>query len=1342
MARLGVEIVGSAAGLQAALGESLASINEWATGAEGAGVKVTEMFAGVSTSALAAAAAQDKLAIAVGKYGPGTLGAAAATLRYRNEVESLGKSQLAAAASVGRGLTTYVTAPTVLAGYEATKMATSYEDAMRLIQTQAGASGTELQAMQEQVLKLVQSGQSFGQTAVEMANGLYPIESEGIRGAAALKILQAAAQGAAVGQTDLLSTANALTGAMRSYGLGAGEATQTMATLNAIVGSGKLKMDDLNAALGTRFLATAQALGIPLEQAGAALDTFTKANIPAQTAANQLTTSFVKFEAPTKAATKALAQLGLTHTQLAQDLKTGGLTSALGELVRAYETLKSSQGSVVANQAILNSFGGSRSGAGVLELVKQAPSYQQSLGNIQAQANPATFLADVAKTMDLPSQKIKQDVAEIGASMIQLGTAIAPIVASIAGDISGVVDAFDKLPGPVKRNIEFVIGILAVGGPLLSIFVAIKRGITEIGSTFDLLSRSAAPAATQSAAELRQIQAAAATAQTSVQELSASFETLPAAATSATSGVDADFAGLDAVLTDAQLKIEQAATAFAALPAGAGAAVAGVQADLAELGASAATLQAQLAAVGAPLDALPGEAATAAAGVDAELVDIGAAVEVLQTQLVEAGSTLAGLAAGSTAGAAGAAEAAGAAGGVAASEVTLDMQRIQAAALTAQNAVRELATSFATLPTAAGAATGGVDGDLAGLDTMLAGAQLKIAEAAGAFSDLPAAAATAVAGVEGDLAGLGSTIAALQVKLADLGTPLDALPGEAATAAAGVDTQLAEMGVAANALQVKLELLGTTLAALGAGSALGGGLLGAAAKDGGGEAVAGGELAAGIGLRALLGPAAIALGIAQGAQLFAHSRYGHELDKYGNRATDWLGLTSTNKDPTEADIPKIRKDFGEAAAEKIQTWLDEKKAATDVKPPAGPTGVATTANQQVDTTASKPIGDTNRAAYTPGLTPAQQLQLNLEAHPDDATYLREKAAADQSAINFLNSRRDEGKITNEQYLAAIKGIYQDRQSIETTLAGLATKAAAAAKNAAKLETTVPENLQVEQAVAATTPDTGDDVQAAQAIKTWAENLIASRHLSGQALVDALGYVAQANQTLNQVTVPIGLQLEQARAAAANSTAAELKVAGEIKAWAEEQLASGKLTQQGQLAALGIIAQQNQTLGQFQLPPKLSEEEARANALAVLDPQLGGGPSSLQVALAKRVKETAEKAIRSHTLTMQGLTDAWNAIAQANQTLAAAQGAVDTYKGVSSKAFTAGLDLTREQRVTIAERYAQGQGHHGHAPTGPGAQGQVIHLHNPVFQGVTNVRELSEQLGKLDRGKHQRRGGRQ
>lgn len=534
----------------------------------------------MSDQALRLAAAQDRLTASISRSGPESRAAKTATLAYRQELAALAAeadaasaavtkqaeaqaraasaaattqaaNNLAAARSAGRALTTYVTAPTLIASAVALKLGLDFEDSMRLIQTQAGASGREVERMSQGVLDLVHSGQSFGQTANDMAKGLFYIESEGIRGAKALEILKVAAAGAAVGQTDLGETANALTSVMRVYGLDANQAAGAMATLNASVGAGKLHMEDLNSALATKFLPTAKQLGITLPQALAALDVFTKAGPNAASAATNLTTAIFKMLAPTSSAASALYSLGLSSTQLGEDLQRGGLPVALADLVKGYDKLEQSQGKAAASTAVADAFGKAKGGSSVLTLIQQYGSYMKGLDQIQKQANPGKFWDQVAVTMDLPSQKIKEDVAKITADFVKAGVVLAPIAASLASDIEKIASAFGHLPGPVKEGLGVIVLALAVGGPVVRAVVGTIGLINKLSLAFPKVAVSATAAAAEADPAIASIGATAETSAAEVGVLAGAETEVGTAAVVAGAEAGGAFAGIGAAATAA-----------------------------------------------------------------------------------------------------------------------------------------------------------------------------------------------------------------------------------------------------------------------------------------------------------------------------------------------------------------------------------------------------------------------------------------------------------------------------------------------------------------------------------------------------------------------------------------------------------------------------------------------------------------------------------------------------------------------------------------------------------------------------------------------------------------------
>ncbi len=166
--------------------------------------------------------------------------------------------------------------------------------------------------------------------------------------------------------------------------------------------------------------------------------------------------------------------------------------------------------------------------------------------------------------------------------------------------------------------------------------------------------------------------------------------------------------------------------------------------------------------------------------------------------------------------------------------------------------------------------------------------------------------------------------------------------------------------------------------------------------------------------------------------------------------------------------------------------------------------------------------------------------------------------------------------------------------------------------------------------------------------------------------------------------------------------------------------------EGQIASLDASALANakkrkkaaEKTGLGGVPLSLQLAQAKADALAA-----GLGSSTLtseQISAAKAIRTAEMKAIHSHRLSMQGLINAWNEVSTINQELqGVGKGMTGTYHAVSSAALTAGLGLSHTARVEAEDRIAQALAHRGYVPSGPAAQGHVVHIGTVVLPGVRN-----------------------
>lgn len=240
-------------------------------------------------------------------------------------LKSVGESMT----SVGTKLSAEVTLPIVGIGVAATKMASDFQASMEMLVTQAGLPADQLKNLTAQVQAFAESGAQQGPEV--LAQGLYHIVSLGVPAAHAMEVLKLASEGAAMSQANLEDVASALGAAVASNIKGSGDYQQSMAILNATVGAGNMRMQDLATSLGN-VLPQATTAGLSLKDVGAAMATMTDNGMPAADAATRLHMAIALMAAPTQQATDALKSIGITQLQLADDMRNKGLLAALTDL--------------------------------------------------------------------------------------------------------------------------------------------------------------------------------------------------------------------------------------------------------------------------------------------------------------------------------------------------------------------------------------------------------------------------------------------------------------------------------------------------------------------------------------------------------------------------------------------------------------------------------------------------------------------------------------------------------------------------------------------------------------------------------------------------------------------------------------------------------------------------------------------------------------------------------------------------------------------------------------------------------------------------------------------------
>ncbi len=237
--------------------------------------------------------------------------------KFSGIMADLGKASLAIGATAFVGIAA-----------ESIKMGASFQQAMTQVETGAGELPKNMKMVTNGVLAMAAT---VGQTPIELAKGLYTIESAGYHGAAGLKVLKAAAEGAAVGNASMGTVADATTTILNAYGESANQSTAAVNQMIAVEKTGKSHMEDVAASLSA-VLPIAAAAHLSFAQIGGAEATMTSQGMSALQSTQDLANTIRGLQNPNAVAVGEMQQLGLSSNDVAKNLGKRGLTGTLNLL--------------------------------------------------------------------------------------------------------------------------------------------------------------------------------------------------------------------------------------------------------------------------------------------------------------------------------------------------------------------------------------------------------------------------------------------------------------------------------------------------------------------------------------------------------------------------------------------------------------------------------------------------------------------------------------------------------------------------------------------------------------------------------------------------------------------------------------------------------------------------------------------------------------------------------------------------------------------------------------------------------------------------------------------------
>lgn len=356
-------------------------------------------------------------------------------------------------ADVGKKMTVGLTLPLGGLAIAASNAAMSFEASMNKIVGLVGIASDEVARMSDEVLAMAAA---TGKAPDELAGGLFVVTSAGLRGSEAMATLANSAKAGAAGLGQTNDIARAVAGALSAYGSEVLSASDATDAIVATARAGNFETSQFAAAIG-RVLPFAEQAGASFQEMGGAVALLTRVNGNAAESITQIQALFRAFVVPTEEAKKALDEVGLSAQDLRDSIAKQGLPATLEMLDKALGGNREQLGKLL---------GSSEAASAAFQILgADARTIQETFGGVR---NSAGMTAEAFGAVSQTAQfQVSQAMAELKATLIDLGEQFLPIIKSVMDFMQANLRAFNSLPGPIKTTILMFGALLAALGPIL-----------------------------------------------------------------------------------------------------------------------------------------------------------------------------------------------------------------------------------------------------------------------------------------------------------------------------------------------------------------------------------------------------------------------------------------------------------------------------------------------------------------------------------------------------------------------------------------------------------------------------------------------------------------------------------------------------------------------------------------------------------------------------------------------------------------------------------------------------------------------------------------------------------
>jgi len=287
---------------------------------------------------------------------------------------------------------------------------------------------------------------TFGAGTADSAKALYQAISSGaVNAEESIKLMTTANKLAIGGVTDVATAVDGITNSINGFALKAEDSTRIADTFFEGMKAGKTTIAELSQNIG-KVAASANGLGISLEETVAAMSTLTTTGISTSEATTKVKAAITALVKPNKELAAALEKAGIASVESA--IKQDGLQATLKRIT------DTTDGSATAIKGLFSSV---EAGDAVLAIASSSSeTYSKTLGNMNTAMKNSGEATERAfkKIADTTEFRLKQARGQIDATATQIGVAFSPAYEALLTATSTVFTEVAKFVDANKEVIK------------------------------------------------------------------------------------------------------------------------------------------------------------------------------------------------------------------------------------------------------------------------------------------------------------------------------------------------------------------------------------------------------------------------------------------------------------------------------------------------------------------------------------------------------------------------------------------------------------------------------------------------------------------------------------------------------------------------------------------------------------------------------------------------------------------------------------------------------------------------------------------------------------------------